>query len=276
MDRKSIFELLYSRFDIKTEIMRIEVLLTQVNSIQIGGRLNNFQACVDEYCFKKWKNRNGCLSCQDMRIQLGIESILTQKNLTVKDALIYVEYVVNMIYLCEKLSKRMNCYFKDSYYVLNENIIGVLNRINYEIIYYEDKEMARVIEKNPAATAVADVVDDETAFKVIEYNHYLMKGDLNRKREILIALGDKFEPIRAALKANGYSSIEDDASFMLNNLNIRHNNLDGKYKKDFTASMTSEQLEEWYDKTYDVLLLSLLTNNYVDLHSDITALKANY
>jgi hypothetical protein len=277
MSRKSIFELLSDRFDFTTEIKRLDTLFTEGNCILERRSYYNIQDYADNNYFSTWRNRNRCLSCEDMRDQIGIDKICSMVNLTLNEVLIYIEYVINILYLCQLNFKEYeDHYFCDDYNKLCENIDEILNRVNHEVQYFEDKEMALVVEKNPAATAVADIVDDDTAFKVIEYNHYLLKGDLNRKREILIALGDKFEPIKEALKTNGYNPMADDASFMLNNLNIRHNNHDGKNKKEHTASMTKKQIEEWYDKTYDVLLLCLLTNNYISLSANIKALRANY
>ena len=45
---------------------------------------------------------------------------------------------------------------------------------------------------------------------------------------------------------------------MLNNVHIRHNNKSGKNKKEFVANMSDEDLENWYDETYQLLLFCVL------------------
>ena len=96
------------------------------------------------------------------------------------------------------------------------------------------------------------------AFKVIEYNHYLLKGDLDKKRNILKALADKIEGFRDNLNKTLFS----DFGYLANNLNIRHNNLEGKNKKEYLVNIDNEELECWYDETYQVMLLCILENNY--------------
>ena len=93
---------------------------------------------------------------------------------------------------------------------------------------------------------------------MIEYNHYLLKGDLDRKRNILKALADKIEGFRDNLDKD----LSSDFGFLANNINIRHNNLDGKNKKEYLVNIENEELESWYDETYQVMLLCILENNY--------------
>lgn len=46
------------------------------------------------------------------------------------------------------------------------------------------------VPKDQAAISVAEIIDPSLSYRVIEYNHYSMKGDLKRKRDILLALED--------------------------------------------------------------------------------------
>mgnify|MGYP007105066719 CR=1 FL=1 len=49
--------------------------------------------------------------------------------------------------------------------------------------------------------------------------------------------------------------------YMLNNFNLRHNNIDTSSKKHYkkvVAEMTDEELEEWYDELYQMILLVFL------------------
>ena len=45
---------------------------------------------------------------------------------------------------------------------------------------------------------------------------------------------------------------------MLNNLDIRHNNRDGKNKKELVLNLTDLELENWYDELYQLLLFCVL------------------
>ena len=140
--------------------------------------------------------------------------------------------------------------------------IGYTNRLtsvkNTFNIYFDKEEKVILVERDSAAFAVADIVEEELAFKVIEYNHYLLKGDLDKKRNILKALADKVEGFRDNLNKSLFS----DFGYLANNINIRHNNLEGKNKKEYLLNIANEELEDWYDETYQVMLLCILENNY--------------
>ena len=60
---------------------------------------------------------------------------------------------------------------------------------------------------------------------------------------------------------------------LLNNLHIRHNNVEGDDYKKLTAEMPSNELEEWYDRTYDLMLLALMYANYLDYKPEIKDLR---
>ena len=86
----------------------------------------------------------------------------------------------------------------------------------------------------------------------------LKKNSQQAKRNILKALADKIEGFRDNLDKDSSS----DFGFLANNINIRHNNLDGKNKKEYLVNIENEELESWYDETYQVMLLCILENNY--------------
>lgn len=86
------------------------------------------------------------------------------------------------------------------------------------------------------------------------------------------AVADRFEAIRPDLKSE-FKDLESDAGFLLNSLNIRHNNLEGKNAIEYLKTMSSAELEEWYDETYQVLLLALLEQDNIERRKRVKALK---
>ena len=178
-----------------------------------------------------------------------------------EDALNYLEYVINIfIYVDNNISniKNDSITINKSYSILKRNLDILIDKINYEYKYFKNEEKTLLIEKNPSSTAVAEIVEEELAFKVLEYNHHLLKGNINRKKEILKALADKIEPFRKDLD----KGLSLDFGFAANELNIRHNNLEGEKKVPYVANMNEEELEIWYDKTYQIMLLCILENEY--------------
>jgi len=161
----------------------------------------------------------------------------------------------------------------------NNAMYFYLQQINLvvEKIGYMANPQGRVIDfvpKDQVAISVAEIVDSSLSYRVIEYNHRSMKGDLERKKEVLLALADKLEPQRENLRHIN-TSLESDIFFLLNNLNVRHNNKDvGKKQNPVVAAMSEEAIEQWYDDTYQTLLLAFLELDNVERKARIKQLKA--
>ena len=61
---------------------------------------------------------------------------------------------------------------------------------------------------------------------------------------------------------------------MLNNMNIRHNNIsEGKNYKDAVSKMNESTIEEWYDETFQLILLAFLELDNEERLSKIGELK---
>lgn len=132
------------------------------------------------------------------------------------------------------------------------------------------------VPKDQAAISVAEIVAPDLSYKVIEYNHHSMKGDLEHKRNVLLALSDKLEPQRKTLEQID-KCLTSDIFYLFNSLNIRHNNVDptGTKYKCFVATMNDDELESWYDDTYQMCLLAFLLIDNVERKQRIVKLKEN-
>ena len=133
-----------------------------------------------------------------------------------------------------------------------------------------------VVEDNPAITAVAEIVKPKLSLDVLKYNHHTLRGEIDKKKAILLALGAELEPKRKALSEVN-RGLEDDIFFMLNNLNLRHNNIssDDKNYKEFVSKMEVKTLENWYDELYQMMLLALLEIDQIERNSRVKTLKAD-
>lgn len=273
MARKNIFQQLSSNRNFVSEIQRIDKLLEDEVGILIEIDRGYFNAntkyesivtFVDDFAFKEWKYRQNCIDCQDMSETLGFDELLEydeDDEIEEEDLLSYLEYVANILNLVETVKLKQGCSYKgtDIYHAAKANVRNVLEWLNYEEKVFENGKKVIITEKNPAATAVAEVVDEELAYKVIQYNHYILKGDIETKKTILLALGQELEPRRKELLQID-KDLEDGIFFMLNNLNLRHNNKsrNDKNYKAAVAKMNKKNLEEWYDELYQMMLLAQL------------------
>jgi hypothetical protein len=160
------------------------------------------------------------------------------------------------------------------YYLLKENCISFIEHFGYTNKYSDDDEIEIIIENDAAAISVAETTPLEISKKIIEYNHFILKGNILMKRDILTFIGNGIEPKRKRLEQINLS-ISDNLFFMLNNMNLRHNNIDksSKYYNEYFAQMSKEQIEYWYDETYQLELLSLLLLANIERQKNIEELK---
>ena len=130
------------------------------------------------------------------------------------------------------------------------------------------------VPKDQTVISVAEIVDPSLSYKVLEYNHHSMKGDLERKRATLLVLADKLEPMRMKLSQIN-KSLESDLFFLLNEVQVRHNNIEQGSQKyiPFIAGMEEKTIEQWYDDMYQMCLLAFLELEHLDRKNRIVQLK---
>lgn len=267
MGRKNIFDVMNEKNDVDYQIKKIDDLLSEM-SVDDG----TLEDIIDEYCIKSWKARGRYTSCEEIRNKLQITDFFIKNGLKGNKILLYLEYVSNLIWLCNERFIEKQSDYDDEYEYLQENVLGLIEDLGYEAKVFEDEEKVLLVEKNAAATAVAEIMEPLISCKVIEYNHFLLEGNIEEKRNILLALADKFEPIRPELKKIN-SNLEKNIGYLLNKMNIRHNNKDGKMASGYVANLSSEELEKWYDETYQILLLAFLEKENIERNKKIDELK---
>lgn len=272
MGKEHIFDKLNKYFDLDVEIRRIDALfVTTFYYEDVTPRRRMWYSpedLVDKWCIFGWKQRKNCITCNDMRSTLKIPDFHYVDHYTEDDILIYLEYVENILFLCEEWRNRhLEIQVMDEYGMLMQNIEAVLNTLNLEVICFKENQQVFLKEKNSSVNMVLETLEDDMAVEVVRYKHHTLKGNLPEKRKILAYLGLQFEKMRKSLKGM-QCNVESDTGFLLNTF-IRHNNDD----KEFILKLSDEELEDWYDKTYELVLICFMQNRYLDLKKDISVLK---
>jgi hypothetical protein len=271
--RKNIFEIL-SDFDLGKEVDDIWGLFrSKIVHNKWSHENEGIVELVNNYTFSFWKARSRCLSCENMFERLKLQDILISKE--PPSIFLLIEYILNILRRCDMAIKACEMYSETSdYYLLKENCISFIEHFGYTNKYFDDDEIEIIVENNAAAISAAETAPLEISKKVIEYNHFILKGNILMKRDILTFIGNEIEPKREELKQINLN-ISNNLFFMLNNMNLRHNNTDkgGKHYNEFLAQMPKEQIEYWYDETYQLELLSLLLLANVERQKNIEELK---
>lgn len=263
MSRRNIFELLKENYDIKYEMNKITTLFDSqlfkhIDSYTYNQTICTIENIVDNRLLFTWKQRNSCLSCNEIKIKLDLKFDYS----TLDNVILILEYYANLIYLVDIYINHNEINYQKfkEYIMLKENIINLLDHINYEIYTIEKDEKVLIVPKNPAATAVAEISDEETAMAILIYNHHTLKGDLETKRELLNSIARTYEPLLKS-PIEGYKDFYEKTNQLLNNLHIRHNNLEEVNNKNLVIDIDDKTLEHWYDELYQLLLFCVLIDD---------------
>lgn len=272
MVRKNIFEIINNNYDIAHEIDKITELF---NSNMVSYFDGSYKRCTttieiifNSLILPNWKQRGTLLSLDEMKDKLNIPECFEETPLwNIDDALNLLEIYDNIAYL---IHKKLNTEYQldNRFNLLIENIHILLDHLHYEHKIFEDEEKVILIPKNPAATSVAEISDEETAMAILMYNHHTLKGDIEAKRKILYSIAKEYEPLLSK-PIDGFKDYFIKATSMLNNLDIRHNNKEGKHKNNLVINLENEELEKWYDELYQLLLFCVLIKDNIERKNNI-------
>lgn len=273
MTRKNYFELIQDMgFDPYKEMDNLIALLEKKEYLGRNSYGSSLEETISDL-FLSYKNRGTIISYSNM-----INHI--QRNIPNKTQQLFVfsKFLEDFFKeLWEELTDEEQQFF----FILDKNIMTFLELSNHELITLENGNQI-IVEKNVYASEVSQIVSEsniEDAIKVLEYNHFSNKGDIQRKKEILISLANYLEPLRDELnafeelkevmKVNSKKIIAVEQLFgMYNNLGLRHNN-----NKQYYLNMNDEELEQWYDDIYTSTLFVILSLDEARILSKLKTLR---
>lgn len=201
----------------------------------------------------------------------------------------YIEFIIDLYSFLKKNTGKMNNSDRYNYYLISNSFREIEDRINYSLdktnheLIELDSGNRIIVEKNVYASEVSQIVSEtsiQDAIKILEYNHFANKGNIERKKEILISLATYLEPFRDELNDseelkevmkvnNNKKTIAVEQLFnMYNNLGLRHNN-----SKQYHLEMTEEELEQWYDDIYASTLFVILSLDEARILSKLKTLR---
>ena len=179
------------------------------------------------------------------------------KKPSLEGLLLYCEVIFNIVLSCDKGLRYKTEANKVSVQII-ENILRVTEKLGYDI-HKDENNLYFVTKKDALAAEVIQEIDDKAvSLAILEYNRFSLKGDLARKKELLGIVAHAVEPL---IKDPSFRckcpEVFDDIKFGLNNLNIRHNNVEGANQKSALLSLSNDSLENLYDSLYSSILILL-------------------
>lgn len=275
MIRKHFFESLEREVNFQNEYIKLEKMCNEIYGRSVYSNGVSINTWIEQN-FRSWRKRSNYTSFEELREQLGFsikndngELFINAAEININRYLLFCEMIINVIVGVHEEHIAM---LDPVIEALVNTIIATVEKCGMEIKTINDEIM--IVEKNAVAIEVADKVP-ELADIIIEYNHYLLKGDLNRKKELLKRIADALEPERKEL--NGINkSATDDFFFMVNNWNIRHNNCNPNDAKNYNPkfdSFSTAQKEECYDLVYEQGLALYVMKEQLGRTKKIDSLK---
>lgn len=216
MGRKTFFDVLERKLDLQKEYEKIEYLVLNSGTDFVNS-LNN---CVDFY-FKDWKEKRNFLSFNELREYLGFpyKYYNNAYNATGKideanDFFIYCEMLLNLIK--DVIPKEEYQYRKETMKQILDIICYDREALNCKICTKSDGKLI-IEQKDAVVTEVVDIVEPNLADSILEYNHYVLRGNIEEKKLVLLKIINSLEPKHPELKRiNG--GLFSDYSYLINNI----------------------------------------------------------
>ena len=264
MSRVNIFEQLANQHDYEKDAERIIKLFDDEYCVASATREWTLKDFVDYYCFEDWPNRGKCLNADDFLETLGYDEDLSGYTPdSVEYFLTLIEIIYNFYFMaCRNIGDNaltQNIYLKP-YFLLKKMMDDCLSEYNQKAFYFEEEEKCVIAEDSPQVTAAAEASTPDIALEIVRYHHRQLAGDVAKKKAILKTLGDELEGRKTEISSIN-ATLYGNITAALNNLNIRHNNINPNNKSNYhkaVAEMPSEELEKHYDDLYQLILLAIL------------------
>ena len=271
--RRNFAQILESgKVDYKKEYKKLYDLLFSGDTDMNGDYHSTYTALSNS--FTTFYFHGTYLSLQEFDEENGINfPDPSQDNPKIEDLILLMEYFYNML-VGYMGSQNMSFYGSINTQFLMQHILKVCDAIGYK--QESEGSFTVFVEKNAVVTAVAEstLIPDDLSYKLITYDHHSMRGDLERKKAIIVRLASILEGKQMELNLVN-SALKKDLFYIFNNFNLRHNNCDSKSKnyKPGIANMDKQELENWYDETYQMCLLAFMELEQADRKPKFDAIK---
>ena len=273
MARQNYFDILNRmEFDPQRELKNLMDLLEMERNFKSIYYETSLNSAISDN-FLDYPNRSTFTNYSQM-----IEFVGSNIYNTTEQLFVFSEFLVDIFCnLAEKFTDEESEFIQ----VIFDNITRFLELSNHELITLENGDKI-IVEKNVYASEVSQIVSEtsiQDAIKVLEYNHFSNKGNIQRKKEILIALANYLEPFRRELnnseelkdtmKVNNQKVIAFEKLFeMYNNFGLRHNN-----SNQYHLDLADDELEQWYDDIYTSTLFVILSMDESRILSKLKTLR---
>ena len=256
MSRRNLAEILKSAaIDPRREYERLFTLFYEQDcSLTVGQKTTLRQYCAVSFSLMPFKGT--CISLDDFDQTHNFSFVKKPVSFDVDYLILFCEYTYNLSSYSRLRGIPISFGGYDPFFSYIQHVNQVIEMLGY--METKDGALTIFVPKNQAAISVTETSSPKISYKIVEYNHHSMKGDLDRKLSTLKMLADEIEPKRAELKKIP-NSVESELFQLLQKF-VRHNNKENPV----IASMSDDEIEAVYDDIYQMWLLAMLELDNVE------------
>lgn len=235
---KSIFEL-ENRLDIEKEFRKLAKVFITDNNMVLGFdvQAGSFMSLVNNTVFLNWKYRDTFLDVNEYLDFLGIKEYKEED-----EFLLYLQFILNME---ELIHQRSDIKLSSTTRAALENIPLILEKMNYKAEKVEDRII--ISKRDADVDSVLETVPESIANVLLEYNDFRNQCNIKEKQRLLKAI-DLYIEKNIDVKSLD-RELDDSIGTIVNKMGVNHPIKDEPYK-----SFAEEQLLEWYDKCFLMML----------------------
>ena len=283
MSRKTMFEIASSRENFSANIESIDQLFSHEGIVLCADRLlrgagmrQSIEQFVSDNLLLAWPHRGGCATTRLLRKKLGIPEVASWIARSEDATVLYLEYVSNMLQLFVVWADGTGSYGdvdEAKLSALQEDLARAIDSLGFERLERDDQVL--LLEKNAAAKVVLETeAESSVADAIADFLHWSNRGDIDAKKTALAALAKDFEGFKPTLAGRDASALAKDFDFLVNNLDIRHNNKAGRNASEALAGMGSDDVLTWLDRAFSLYLEAKLAMGRYSFDEDIRQLKS--
>lgn len=261
----TIFEVKPKKENKKEFCKRIVSLLNEIYFYNDGCIDSNGNRMLN-IMFKYSKLNNGYADIDDLlnESNKNYENIfnlcyMSNDNIEIENVLANIDIIINCIYYFQKNAQRYFCREADALKIIDV-IFKAINQFllsnGYKVEYNDENKQAFIVQ-NEIAINIEDIEDKKLKSNIISFYDYKNSNDIEEKKKILLILAGQLESQKKDIKDLFGTKIQEMLNNYVNNLNIRHNNIDKEYKKCYNktiAELSDEEMLGWYDYIFAFML----------------------
>lgn len=289
MKDRSIFDILEENTNWRSDFARINKLVTSYNAVHVHPRRDyQLKEFVDDYCFSDWKGRRHCIDVDDFFDSIGFKKIIiSAQHGDVKSYLLFVEAIYNLWRLAKDYvsnNKEMHLdeplfQYYDTLDMLKQIMDDSLADFNQTAYYDEDSEQVIVSASDATVFSVAESVEVPIRIAILRYNSERLKGNVEEKKSLLLRIAQDFDGSKKNDLNKCDSNLKSNIFFILNEFNLRHNNIDPQDPKHYhgdVAAMTPEEIEKWYDDLYRLFLFAYQSLENEEINDKVKTMRHKF